>query len=157
MGKLTTDWTKIPLSQEADTLHVDLDAGPLSDGVAVAIGNPHIVFFVDDIDEIDIELLAPAIQTHALFPNEVNVGVAQLTGADSLRSVVYERGAGLTTACGSGACAAHFAALARGLMTSREAAVHMPAGEVRIAIDADNVATMTGPVAYCFSGLIEPT
>ena len=155
MGRLTMDWAEIPLSREVDTLHVDLDAGALSDGVAVAIGNPHIVFFVDDLDEVDIELLAPAIQTNALFPNEVNVGVAQVTGKSRLRSVVYERGAGLTTACGSGACAAHFAALARGLTREREITVSMPAGDVRIAIDDGNVATMTGPVALCFAGLIE--
>jgi diaminopimelate epimerase len=154
MGRLTMDWSKVPLSHEVDTLRVDLDAGPLSDGVAVAIGNPHIVFFVDDLDEIDIELLAPVIQKNALFPNEVNVGVAQLVSASHLRSAVYERGAGLTTACGSGACAAHFAALARGLTDEREVTVSMPAGDVRIAIDNAGVATMTGPVACCFSGVI---
>lgn len=154
MGQLTTDWASIPLSREVNTLHVDLDAGLPSDGVAVAIGNPHLVFFVDEIDEIDIELVAPVIQTNPLFPNEVNVGVAQLLSADHLRSVVYERGAGLTTACGSGACAAHFAALARGLTDKREVTVSMPAGDVRIAISEDDIATMTGPVAWCFSGVI---
>ena len=154
MGRLTMDWAAIPLSREVDTCHVGIEAGPLSDGVAVAIGNPHIVFFVDDLDEIDIELVAPAIQTDALFPNQVNVGVAQVTGKAELRSIVYERGAGLTTACGSGACAAYFAALARGLIDRNEITVRMPAGDVRIAISDDDVATMTGPVSYCFAGIL---
>jgi diaminopimelate epimerase len=154
MGKVSMDWQQVPLSREVDTCHVDLDAGPLADGVALNIGNPHIVFFVDDVDAVDLESHAPAIQKNELFPDEVNVGIATLVAADHLRSTVYERGAGLTTACGSGACAAAYAALARGLTDKREIRVSMPAGDVTIAIGEDGVATMTGPVAYSYSGYL---
>jgi len=152
MGQVKSDWRDIPLADERDTCHVDLTSGPLSNAVALNIGNPHVVYFVDDIDAIDLEAHAPAIQKHALFPDEVNVGVAQLVAPDRIRSKVYERGAGLTAACGSGACVALYAALMRGLTDSREATVSMPAGDVTIAIDDEGRATMTGPVEYCFAG-----
>jgi diaminopimelate epimerase len=122
--------------------------------VALAIGNPHLVFFVDDLDAVDIETIAPRIQEHSLFPNQVNVGVAQMTSEDGMRLKVYERGAGLTTACGSGACVAAYAALARGLTESRTMTIDMPAGAVGIEIKEDGTAIMTGPVAYCFSGYL---
>jgi diaminopimelate epimerase len=152
MGRVSMDWKEIPLAEERDTCHLELNFGPLNDAIALNIGNPHIVYFVEDIDLIDIESLAPKIQKHPLFPNEVNVGIAEVVSDDHIRSVVYERGAGLTTACGSGACVAAYAALVRGLTDKRELTVSMPAGDVRIGIDRDGVATMTGPVAYCFSG-----
>lgn len=156
IGAVSMDWQAIPLSREVDTCHVDLGDGPLTDGVALTIGNPHIVFFVDSVDAVDLAALAPAIQQNELFPNGVNVGLAEVIDGAGLRSVVYERGAGLTTACGSGACVAAYAALARGLTDERELTVSMPAGDVRIEISNDGVATMTGPVAYCFSGFISP-
>ena len=84
----------------------------------------------------------------------INVGIAQLTSPDQMRLVVYERGAGLTTACGSGACVAAYAALARGLTESHGMQVSMPAGDVEIEISATGVATMTGPVAWCFAGIL---
>jgi len=152
MGKVSMEWRDIPLAEERDTCHLDLAFGPLRDGVALSIGNPHVVYFVDDLDAIDIAALAPEIQSHPLFPNQVNVGVAEMTSQDSMRLTVYERGAGLTTACGSGACVAAYAALVRGLTDSRAMTVEMPAGKMRIEIGADGSAVMTGPVAWCFSG-----
>lgn len=154
MGSISMDWQKIPLSRESDTCHLDIGNGPLRDGIALNIGNPHVVYFVEDIDAIDLKSLAPAIQADPLFPNQANVGVAQLLADIRLRLKVYERGAGLTQACGSGACVAAFAALARGLTEQRNITVQMPAGEVDIAISADGKATMTGPVAYCFTGYL---
>ena len=154
MGRVSMDWRDIPLAEECDTCHLDLAVGPLNDAVALAIGNPHVVFFVDDLDPIDIEAHAPQIQQHPLFPNQVNVGVAQMTADDHMRLIVYERGAGLTTACGSGACVAAYAALARGLTDSKTIMVEMAAGSVGIEITADGTAIMTGPVAYCFSGYL---
>jgi len=152
MGKVSMEWRDIPLAQERDTCHLDLEFGPLRDGVALSIGNPHVVFFVGDLDAIDIEALAPKIQTHPLFPNQVNVGVAEMTSKGSMRLTVYERGAGLTTACGSGACVAAYAALVRGLADSKKITVEMPAGNMSIEIGDDGSAVMTGPVAWCFSG-----
>lgn len=134
--------------------HVDLTEGPLADPVAVDVGNPHVVFFVDDVDRIDIEAAAPAIQADPRFPDQVNVGVAQVLDDGRIRLAVFERGAGLTTACGSGACAAAFAARRRGLITAGEVVVEMPAGSVDIRIDAADRATMSGPVAFCFEGTL---
>jgi diaminopimelate epimerase len=154
MGRISMEWRDIPLAEERDTCHLDLAFGPLKDAVALAIGNPHVVFFVDDLDAIDLEAYAPQIQQDPLFPNQVNVGVAQMAADDRMRLSVYERGAGLTSACGSGACVAAYAALARGLTDSKTMTVEMPAGTVTIEISADGTVIMTGPVAYCFSGFL---
>ena len=154
MGRVSMAWQDIPLAEERDTRHLDLSFGPLSDGVALAIGNPHVVFFVDDLDAVDIEAIAPQIQEHPLFPNQVNVGVAQMTSKDRMRLKVFERGAGLTTACGSGACVAAYAALARGLTDCKTMTIEMPAGAVGIEITDAAMAIMSGPVAYCFSGYL---
>ncbi len=154
MGRVSMAWQDIPLAEERDTCHLDLSFGPLSDGVALAIGNPHVVFFVDDLDAVDIEAIAPQIQALPLFPNQVNVGVAQMKSVDAMRLKVFERGAGLTTACGSGACVAAYAALARGLTDRRKMTIEMPAGAVGIEITDAAMAIMSGPVAYCFSGYL---
>ncbi|RMD61406.1 MAG: diaminopimelate epimerase, partial [Alphaproteobacteria bacterium] len=110
MGPAATDWAGIPLARAQDTLHLDLALGPLADPVATGMGNPHATFFVDDIEAIDIATLGPALEHDPLFPERANIGVAQLIGPDRLRLRVWERGAGLTQACGSGACAAAVAA-----------------------------------------------
>ncbi|HUD96125.1 MAG TPA: diaminopimelate epimerase [Woeseiaceae bacterium] len=152
MGRIRTGWRDIPLASERDTLHLDVEEGPLRDAVALNIGNPHIVFFVDDLDAVDLGTLAPPIQNNPLFPQQVNVGAAQMMAEDRMRLRVYERGAGLTMACGSGACVAHFAALSRGLTDSRRMTVELPGGELDIEVLADGSAVMTGPVAISFSG-----
>lgn len=155
MGRIRTAWREIPLSEERDTCHLEIEMGPFKDPVALSIGNPHVVFFADrhdNIDAIDLGVLAPPIQQHPLFPEQVNVGVAQMQGEDRLRLRVFERGAGLTMACGSGACVAVFAALSRGLTASRSVTVELPGGELDIEILPDGSAVMSGPVAFCFSG-----
>lgn len=152
MGRVSMNWEEVPLSEERDTCHLDIRYGSLEDAVVLNVGNPHAVFFVDDTDAIDIESLAPAIQEDALFPDQVNVGVAEVKSPDHMTLKVYERGAGLTTACGSGACAAVYAAQARGLTDKNRMIVSMPAGDLCIEILDDGNALMTGPVAYCFSG-----
>ena len=154
MGTVRSDWRAIPLAADVDTLHLPVSEGPLSDPVAVNVGNPHAVFFVDDLAAVDVAGYAPAVQEHGLFPNQVNVGVAQVVANDRLKLVVYERGAGLTAACGSGACAAVYAARRRGLVDSRVVSVQLPGGEVEIAMSAADRALMTGPVEYCFAGYL---
>lgn len=151
MGRVSMNWQDVPLSEERDTCHLSLDYGPLQDGVALNVGNPHAVFFVGELDAVDIESIAPGIQKDPLFPDEVNVGVAEIKSDDHMMLKVYERGAGMTTACGSGACAAVYAARARGLTDRNSMTVSMPAGNMSIEIREEN-AIMTGPVAYCFSG-----
>lgn len=154
MGRIRSDWREIPLAEARDTAHLVTGSGPLRDGIALNIGNPHLVFFVDDLDAVDVAALAPAIQDDPLFPEQVNVGVAEMRSADRMRLVVYERGAGLTKACGSGACVAHFAALARGLTEARRMIVELPGGELETEILPDGSAVMTGRVAFCFSGFL---
>ncbi len=152
MGAVSRAWQEIPLARDCDTLHLPLASGPLRDPVACSVGNPHAVFFVESLDAIDVASHAPAIQTDPLFPQQVNVGVAEIIDSRRLRLKVYERGAGLTMACGSGACAAVFAARELGLTTAREMTVVLTGGEVMIEIRKDNVAIMTGPVAFSFRG-----
>ena len=152
MGKVSMNWQAVPLSDQRDTLHLGLVSGALSDPVALNVGNPHVVFFVDDLDQIDVATDAPPIQKNDLFPDEVNVGVAQIMDPQKMRLIVYERGAGLTMACGSGACAAVFAAQQRGLTDSRTMQVELPGGAVEIEIRDDDTAVMTGPIAHGFSG-----
>ncbi|MDH3792846.1 MAG: diaminopimelate epimerase, partial [Rhodospirillales bacterium] len=115
MGEARLGWGDIPLAREMDTLHLGLSADGLSDPVAVNIGNPHAVFFVDDAEAVDLTGLGPRLEHDPLFPERANIGVAQVSGADRLRLRVWERGVGITRACGTGACAAAVAAHRRGL------------------------------------------
>jgi diaminopimelate epimerase len=154
MGRLRTAWHEIPLSREMDTLHLGIGAGPLQDPVGMNIGNPHALFFVDDMDQIDLERYGPELQHHPLFPQEANIGVVQMIDSTTMRLMVWERPGALTTACGSGACAAVGAALRRGLTHERKIRVIMPAGSVEIEIDENSRVTMTGPVESCYAGYL---
>ena len=104
MGPARLEWQDIPLAEARDSLHLEIGAGPLQDPVGVSMGNPHAVFFVEDAEEIDLEELGPELEHHPLFPERANIGVASLIGKDALRLRVWERGAGITLACGSGLC-----------------------------------------------------
>jgi diaminopimelate epimerase len=152
MGRLRTAWHEIPLSKKTDTLHLGIGSGPLQDPVGMNIGNPHAIFFVDDIDRVDLETYGPELQHNALFPQEANIGVAQMINENTMRLAVWERPGALTTACGSGACASVGAALRRGLTDQRAVSVDMPAGRLDIEINENDEATMTGPVEVCYTG-----
>ncbi len=152
MGKIKTSWQEIPLSKEMDTLHLHIEAGPLKDPVGMNIGNPHAVFFVKDVDAIDVPKYGKQLQTHPLFPEEANIGVAQLLTPDTLKLSVWERPGTLTTACGTGACVAVAAAHRRGLTQEKRVKVMMPAGSVTIELTDQNIAVMTGPVEFCYLG-----
>jgi diaminopimelate epimerase len=160
MGAVALDWREIPLSQPMDTLHLDLVLGPpgsqLADPVAVNIGNPHCVFFVDDAEAIDIETLGPAIERHPLFPARTNVEVATVLAPDRIRMRVWERGVGVTLACGSGACATLVAA-ARRKLTGRHATIVVDGGELEIEWLKDGHVRMTGPVAISYTGSLDPS
>ncbi len=156
MGPPKTEWQEIPLARASDTLHLDLAAGPLTDPVAVNMGNPHAVFFVPDVAAIDIAALGPSLECDAIFPERANIGVAQVIGPDHLRLRVWERGAGLTQACGSGACAATVAAIRREL-TGRTVTLDLDGGPIEITWrEADGHVLMTGPVATAFTGTLDP-
>ncbi|MEN8246348.1 MAG: diaminopimelate epimerase [Thermodesulfobacteriota bacterium] len=154
MGRLRKAWQEIPLSKEMDSLHLGISAGPLHDPVGMNIGNPHAIFFVKDIDKIDLEAHGPELQHHSLFPQEANIGVAQMIDAKTMKLAVWERPGVLTTACGSGACAAVGAALRRDLTDQRAVRVTMPAGNLDIEISENDEATMTGPVEICYAGYL---
>jgi diaminopimelate epimerase len=154
MGKLRTAWQDIPLSRAMDTLHLDIGAGPLQDPVGMNIGNPHAVFFVDDLEAVDMQAYGPQLQNHPLFPEEANIGAAQLVDSKTLKLAVWERPGALTTACGTGACVAVGAAHRRGLTTEKQMMVIMPAGSVEIELKDDDTVVMTGPVAVCYTGYL---
>jgi len=155
MGPARLDWRDVPLSEACDTDTLDLTAGPLKNPVAVNVGNPHAVFFVDNAEDVDLETFGPMVETHPLFPERTNVEVVQVLNRHRIRMRVWERGAGITRACGSGACAALVAAARRGL-TERKADVALDGGTLAIEWLPDNAVLMTGPVATSFSGTIHP-
>ncbi|MEE8188909.1 MAG: diaminopimelate epimerase [Kiloniellales bacterium] len=155
MGEAGTAWRDIPLAREMDSLHLELSRGPLRDPVGVNMGNPHAVFFVDDAAAVDLATLGPELETDPLFPERANIGVAQLTGEDALRLRVWERGTGITRACGTGACAAAVAA-ARRELTGRRVTVTLDGGPLQIEWREDGHVLMTGPVATAFTGELDP-
>ena len=151
MGAAATDWREIPLAAAADTLHLDIKAGPLNDPVAVSMGNPHAVFFVDDAAAIDLAALGPALERHAMFPERANIGIAEVIDRATIRLRVWERGVGITAACATGACAAAVAANRR-LLTDPGVTIHMDGGRLAVELRGDGHVLMTGPVATSFSG-----
>jgi diaminopimelate epimerase len=155
MGAASFDWRDIPLAREMDTLHLDLALDGLTDPVATSMGNPHVTFFVPDIAEVPLFVLGPKLELDPLFPERANVGIAQVTGPETLRLRVWERGSGLTRACGSGACAAAVAAARRGL-TGRRVRVVVDGGALDIAWREDGHVHMAGPTAIAFVGEVDP-
>ena len=148
------DWRDVPLAEACDTSAVPLGIAGFADPVALSLGNPHAVFFVEDLDGLDIAGTGAPIERHPMFPSRVNVGFAQATGADRLRLKVFERGVGPTEACGSAACAALVAGRRRGLLGER-ATVVLDGGELEIAWDGEGPVMMTGPTAYVFEGTVD--
>jgi diaminopimelate epimerase len=151
MGVPRTEWRDIPLARPMDTLRVDLVHGPLAEPVCTNMGNPHATFFVADAEAIDLATLGPELEHDRLFPGRANIGVASVRDPETIRLRVWERGAGLTPACGSGACAALVAASRRGL-TGRKAALWLDGGRLDIAWREDGHVIMTGPAALSFEG-----
>jgi diaminopimelate epimerase len=154
MGKPRSDWQDIPLAYAMDTLRLPVAWEELEHPCAVNVGNPHVVFFVDDCDRIPLDRLGPLIEHDPLFPERVNVNVASVGPGDTIRRRVWERGAGLTRACGTGACATAVAAIRRGL-AGREVQVRLPGGDLTIAWPMAGSIRMTGPAAETFQGTVE--
>jgi len=151
MGQPRLDWSEVPLAEEMDTRGIELQVGPIDAPVlhtpgAVSMGNPHVVFFTDQQDDAFVRGSGSLVEHHPLFPEGVNVGFAKVIARDHIRLRVWERGAGLTLACGTGACAALVATARRGL-TDRKATVVVDGGELTIDWDeASGHVFMTGPV-----------
>jgi diaminopimelate epimerase len=155
MGPARTGWGEIPLAHAMETDRVELTLGPLSAPVCTNIGNPHATFFVDDVEAVDLAALGPVLEHHPLFPQRANIGVAAVRDRRNIRLRVWERGAGITRACGSGACAALVAASRRGL-AGRQAAVALDGGILDITWREDGHVIMTGPIAVSFEGTFDP-
>ena len=155
MGPARTLWHEIPLAREMETGHVDLALGPLAAPVCTNIGNPHATFFVADAEAVDLAALGPALERDPLFPERANIGVAAVADRSHIRLRVWERGTGLTRACGTGACAALVAACRRGL-AERRATVALDGGALDIFWREDGHVVMTGPAAIAFAGAFEP-
>ncbi len=160
MGVPRFRWDEIPLAEPFhDTKRIELQLGPIDDPVlhspsVVNVGNPHCIFFVDDADAHDLARFGPMLEHHPLFPERANISLAQVTGPGSLRLRTWERGAGLTKACGTAACAAAVAAARRGL-TDRQVRVTLPGGSLDIdwREDDDHI-LMRGPYALDYEGTL---
>jgi len=156
MGPPRLDWQQVPLAREVDTLNFPLDVGGASLPVsALSMGNPHCVLFVPDADKAPVTQLGPKIEILPLFPNRTNVEFAQVLDRDRIRMRVWERGVGVTLACGTGACATAVAAIRRGL-TGRKVELMLDGGSLTIEWrEEDGHVLMTGPTAMPFRGRLE--
>ncbi len=154
MGEPRLGWQDIPLAKECDTLHLPIQKGVLSDPVAVNMGNPHMVFFVRDVQGIDVYNLGKQLTAHALYPEQTNVQFVEVIDRHTLRVRVYERGTGVTMSCGTGACASVVAAQRRGLIDGF-ATVVLDGGKLDISYE--KTVMITGPVGYAFNGTFDET
>ena len=157
MGKPRFQWNEIPLAEEfRDTRAIELQIGPIDKPVlhspsVVSMGNPHAIFWVDDVNAYDLEKFGPLLENHPIFPERANITLAHIVSRGAIVIRTWERGAGLTKACGSAACAAAVAA-ARLKRTERQVRVTLPGGELTIEWRADDHVLMTGPVEFEFTG-----
>jgi diaminopimelate epimerase len=162
MGVPRFQWNEIPLAEEfVDTRTIELQIGPIDHPIlhspsAVSMGNPHAVFWVDDVDAYDLGKIGPMLEHHPIFPDRANISLAKVTARDRLIVRTWERGAGLTRACGSAACAAAVCG-ARTKRTDRKVTVTLPGGDLAIEWrERDDHVLMTGPVEYEFEGRFDP-
>ena len=161
MGTPNFDWQNIPLSEEfRDTRMIELQVGPIDDPVlhspsVVNVGNPHCIFWVDDIEAHDLSKIGPILENHPLFPQRANISLAQVTSNDAITLKVWERGSGLTLACGTAACGTAVAA-ARKKLTGRSVTVTLPGGPLHIEWrEADDHILMTGPAELEYEGKLD--
>ncbi|MEL6706782.1 MAG: diaminopimelate epimerase [Pseudomonadota bacterium] len=158
MGAPRFDWDAIPLAYPMDTATMPVGWEDLEGPMAVNVGNPHAIFFVEDQSAVDLERIGPVIETDPVFSEGVNVNVASVLGDNHLALRVWERGAGLTRACGTGACATGVAAIAKGLVQS-PVTVSLPGGDLEIAWpknrERGGTIRMTGPATEAFRGAFE--
>ena len=151
IGKAKINWDEIPLSENLDTKNLNIKINDVNDkshlgGTAVNVGNPHIIFFVNKIDNFNIQKIGPKIENHKIFPEKCNVTLAQVINKNLIRVKVWERGTGLTKACGTAACATAFAAKLKNLIENKTE-IEFTNGKLTIFIDETNSIHMKGPVS----------
>ncbi len=163
MGKPRTRWDEIPLAEEFfDTTGIELQIGPIDAPVlhtpsAVSMGNPHVTFWVtDDVNGYALDRFGPLLENHPLFPERCNISIANVKDADHIVVRTWERGAGLTRACGTAACAALVNAVRTKRIPGRKATITLPGGDVMVEWRADDHVMLTGPAEYEFSGAFDP-
>jgi diaminopimelate epimerase len=154
MGRPKFDWPSIPLAYAMDTGALPLAWDELERPAAVNVGNPHLVFFVPDVAAVPLDELGPRIESDPMFPERINVNIAQIVDRHHIRARTWERGAGLTRACGTGACATAVAAIIAG-RTERPVQVELPGGTLTIGWTPGGTITMAGPATHVFSGEID--
>jgi len=161
MGVPKLNWDEIPLAEEFhDTRSIELQVGPIDDPVlhtpsVVNVGNPHCIFWVDDLDAHDLARIGPVLEHHPLFPERANISLAHVTSPDAITLRVWERGAGLTRACGTAACAVVVAAV-RKKLTGRKVTVTLPGGPLQLEWrEADDHILMTGPSELEYEGTLD--
>ena len=152
MGKITTDWKSIPLIQEMDPFNIPIQIDGFSKGIAVNVGNPHVVFIGNSIKNIDLNNLGPKIEEHKFFPNKTNVEFIEIINSKKIKMKVWERGVGITLACGSGACAAVYAGWKKNLVENN-VEVQLEKGSLYINI-INEEAIMAGPAEISYNGFI---
>jgi len=161
MGKARFAWQDIPLARPVDdTRAIELQVGPIGESIlhspsVVNVGNPHAVFWVDDVEAYDLGRIGPMLENHSLFPARANISLARVTSPNAITLRTWERGAGLTKACGSAACAAAVCAARRG-QTGRQVTVTLPGGSLVIEWRGDDRILMTGPVEIEYEGVLDP-
>ena len=155
MGPVSTNWQDIPTKRAVDTLAVDMGFPELGAATLVSVGNPHAVFFVENAEAVNLHHWGPMAEQHALFPDRANIEFIQILDRQTIRMRVWERGVGVTLACGSGACAAVVASICRGL-TDNAVTLHLDGGALQILWrrDTDGHVVMTGPATYVAKGII---
>ena len=146
-----TNWNEIPLTKNVNTKNLqieilDNDNKSHIGGTAISVGNPHVIFFVNDLEIFNIEKIGPIIENHELFPERCNVTIGQVINEKLIKVKVWERGAGLTKACGTAACATAFAGLIHNV-SSNQVNIEFKTGNLTISIDQDNFIKMKGPVS----------
>jgi len=162
MGKPRFGWKDIPLAEEfADTSRIELQVGPIDAPIVhspsvASMGNPHAIFWVDrDVNEYELDRFGPMLENHPIFPERANITIAQVTSSETLTMRTWERGAGLTLACGSAACATAVSAARTG-RTGRRVTVTLPGGDLEIFWREDDHVIMTGPAEWEFAGRFDP-
>lgn len=151
MGQPRLDWASIPLAKQCDAANVPISADGFEAPFTVNVGNPHAVFFVDEAAQVDLEKVGPLVECHEVFPEKTNVEFAHIIDQNNIRMRVWERGTGVTEACGTGACATLIAAAAQGL-SDRAAFIHLDGGRLHIEWNEADHIIMSGPIAYVYAG-----
>jgi len=162
MGTPRLEWHEIPLAEEIrDTRGIELQIGPIDNPIlhtpaVVNVGNPHAIFFIEDVNSVDLSRVGPLLENHPMFPERANISLAQVISRDHILLKVWERGAGLTRACGTAACAAAVAG-ARKRLTNRAVTVTLPGGDLHLHWrEEDDHILMTGPATFDDDGTLDP-